>query len=181
MCLKRKKIKVRPKHINDLSLSCAEEIRRNKCAVHRAMRTVCLASAFVLIFFRTSAQSKTLYQTISELDSIFFTAYNTCDLKKQAEFYSDSIEFYHDQGGLITSKQQLLEATEKNICGKVTRELVKGSMEVSPIANYGAVEIGMHMFHNNQEKGQVPHPSRFVVIWRNRGDKWTIERVISLH
>ena len=71
--------------------------------------------------------------------------------------------------------------TEKNICGKVTRELVKGSIEVSPIPNYGAVEIGMHMFHNNQEKGQVPHASRFVVIWRNRGDKWTIERVISLH
>ena len=147
----------------------------------QGVKIISLALALALIFFKTSAQSKTLYQTIYELDSIFFTAYNTCDLKKQAEFYSDSIEFYHDQGGVIRSKQVILEATEKNICGKVTRELVNGSIEVSPIANYGAVEIGTHMFHNNQEKGQVPHPSRFVVIWRNRGDKWTIERVISLH
>jgi ketosteroid isomerase-like protein len=147
----------------------------------QAIKIISAALAVALTCFRTSAQSKSLYQTISELDSIFFTAYNTCDLKKQAEFYSDSIEFYHDQGGLITSKQIILQATEKNICGKVTRELVKGSIEVSPIPNYGAVEIGMHMFHNNQEKGQVPHASRFVVIWRNRGDRWTIERVISLH
>jgi ketosteroid isomerase-like protein len=147
----------------------------------QAIKIISAALALALTFFRTSAQAKSLYQTIVELDSIFFTAYNTCDLKKQAEFYSDSIEFYHDQGGLITSKQIILQAKEKNICGKVTRELVKGTIEVSPIPDYGAVEIGMHMFHNNQEKGQVPHASRFVVIWRNRGDKWTIERVISLH
>jgi ketosteroid isomerase-like protein len=146
-----------------------------------ALKIISALVALVLIFSKASAQSKSLYQTIAELDSIFFTAYNTCDLKKQAEFYSDSIEFYHDQGGLIKSKQVILQATERNICGKVTRELVKGSIEVSPIPNYGAVEIGMHMFHNNQEKGQVPHASRFVVIWRNRGDRWTIERVISLH
>jgi len=145
------------------------------------IKIISAVMALGCIFFKTSAQSKTLYQTIAELDSIFFTAYNTCDLKKQAEFYSDSIEFYHDQGGLIRSKQAILEGTERNICGKVTRELVKGSIEVSPIPNYGAVEIGMHMFHNNQEKGQVPHASRFVVIWRNRGDRWTIEKVISLH
>jgi hypothetical protein len=156
-------------------------MHRNKVEIHRLLKAILIALALFPIFFKTSAQTKTLYQTIAELDSIFFTAYNTCDLKKQAEFYSDSIEFYHDQGGLIRSKQIILQATEKNICGKVTRELVKGSIEVSPIPNYGAVEIGMHMFHNNQEKGQVPHPSRFVVIWRNREDKWTIERVISLH
>jgi len=119
----------------------------------QAIKIICAVLPLALLYFQTSAQSKTLYQTILELDSIFFTAYNTCDLKKQAELYSDSIEFYHDQGGLIKSKQIILQATERNICGKVTRELVKGSIEVSPIPNYGAVEIGMHMFHNNQEKG----------------------------
>jgi len=171
-------IKMKYKQVDEFSLAAGEEMRRD---VHGLMRIIPVALGLLLIFFKTSAQSKTLYQTIAELDSVFFTAYNNCDIKKQAEFYSDSIEFYHDQGGLITSKQLLLEATKKNICGKVTRELVKGSIEVSPIANYGAVEIGMHMFHNNQEKGQVPHASRFVVIWRNRTGKWTIERVISLH
>ena len=102
-------------------------------------------------------------------------------MKSQAEFYSDSIEFYHDKSGLTTSKQEILDATRRNICGKVTRELVKGSIEVSPIPGYGAVEIGTHMFHNNQEKDQVPQPSKFVIIWRNKDGKWSITRVISLH
>ena len=126
-------------------------------------------------------QNEKLFETIVKLDSTFFAAYNTCDMAKQADFYSDSIEFYHDHGGLTTSKQAILDATRKNICGKVTRELVKGSIEVSPIPGYGAVEMGMHMFHNNQEKGQVPRPSKFVLIWRNKDGKWTITRVISLH
>ena len=127
------------------------------------------------------SQEDKLYETIIKLDSTFFHAYNTCDIDKQADFYSDSIEFYHDHGGLTTSKQDILAGTKKNICGKVTRELVKGSVDVSPIPGYGAVEIGMHMFHNNQEKDQIPRPSRFVIIWRNKDGKWTITRVISLH
>jgi len=172
---------MKPKQVDDFSLSAAKGICRDKAEVRRLMKIIPAVLGLFLIFIKTSGQSKTLYQTIAELDSVFFHAYNTCDIKKQAEFYSDSIEFYHDQGGFVKSKQLILEATEKNICGKVTRELVKGSIEVSPVPGYGAVEIGMHMFHNNQEKGQVPHASRFVVVWRNRGDKWTIERVISLH
>jgi hypothetical protein len=131
--------------------------------------------------FQAYSQTDTLYRTVITLDSLFFEAYNKCDMKAQTEFYSDSIEFYHDKGGLTTSKQQILDATRKNICGKVTRELVKGSIEVSPIPGYGAVEIGMHMFHNNQEKDQVPHPSKFVIIWRNKNGRWSITRVISLH
>jgi len=134
-----------------------------------------------ICFYHGFSQTDKLYQTVVQLDSAFFNAYNTCDIERQAEFYSDSIEFYHDKGGLTTSKQQILDATRKNICGKVTRELVRGSIEVSPVPGYGAVEIGMHMFHNNQEKNQVPHPSRFVIIWRNKDGKWSITRVISLH
>src|SRR5882672_10853842 len=73
-----------------------------------------------------------LYDKIVGLDSAFFEAYNTCavNLEKYGSFYSDSIEFYHDKGGLSTSKQDIIEGTKKNICGKVTRELVKGSIEV---------------------------------------------------
>lgn len=127
------------------------------------------------------SQTTDLYKTVAQLDSIFFAAYNNCDIAKQAAFYADSIEFYHDKSGLSTSKKELLENTQKYICGKVTRELVKGSIEVSPIPGFGAVELGSHMFHNNQEKDAVSKPSKFVIIWRNQNGKWTITRVISLH
>ncbi|HEY2721585.1 MAG TPA: nuclear transport factor 2 family protein [Chitinophagaceae bacterium] len=125
-----------------------------------------------------------LYNTIVRLDSIFFAAYNSCqfNLDKYAAFYSDSLEFYHDQSGLNRSKAEVVEATKENICGKVTRELVKGSIEVYPIKGYGAVEIGLHIFHNNQEPPpKTPKIGRFVLVWQQTADGWKISRVISLH
>ena len=125
-----------------------------------------------------------LYDTIVKLDSIFFDAYNTCtvNLDKYASFYADSLEFYHDQGGLSNSKQAVVDATKRNICGKVTRELIKGSVEVYPINDFGAVEIGLHIFHNNQEPPpKHPKVGRFVLVWHHTDSGWKISKVISLH
>lgn len=123
-----------------------------------------------------------LYNTIVAMDSTFFHAYNSCDLDKQAAIYSDGIEFYHDKGGLMTVKQDLIDGTKNNICGKVTRELVKGSIEVYPIKDFGAIEIGLHKFHNNTEKEDTPsNPSKFIIFWKNDNNIWTITKVVSLH
>ncbi len=66
---------------------------------------------------------KQLYTIIVKLDSAFFGAYNTCtlNLDEYASFFSENIEFYHDQGGLMTSKKDIIDATKRNICGKVTQ------------------------------------------------------------
>lgn len=139
---------------------------------------------FILVFLcfkqELSAQNE-LFHEIVAMDSIYFKAYNECDIPTQDRIYAADIEFYHDMGGLQTSKKALLEAIEKNICGKVTRELIPGSIEVSPIPGFGAVELGQHQFHNKQEPGQIPHASRFVIIWQKDGADWKITRVISLH
>jgi hypothetical protein len=125
--------------------------------------------------------SQELFDTIAQQDSVFFTAYNKCDLDKQAFYYDDSIEFYHDKGGLMTSKQELIDATKKNICGKVTRELVEGSLEVYPIKDYGAIEIGLHKFYNNLEPDAISHASKFIIFWQHKNNEWKIKRVVSLH
>jgi hypothetical protein len=127
-----------------------------------------------------------LYRAILAQDSAFFEAYNTCHLDQKlieyAAFYSDSLEFYHDKGGVMTSKAAVVAGTKKNVCGKVTRELIKGSVEVYPIANFGAIEIGWHKFHNNTEKPDTPsNAGRFVIVWQNKNNQWKITRVISLH
>lgn len=165
------------------------------------MRTICLSAirsfpVLLLLLLQQDSfaqykalpdyqpEDQALYDTIVKLDSAFFAAYNTCQvhLQEYADFYADSLEFYHDQGGLSTSKKDVVDATQRNICGKVTRELVRGSVEVYPIRNYGAVEIGLHIFHNNQEP-PPPHPKvgRFVIVWHHTNAGWKISRVISLH
>ena len=122
-----------------------------------------------------------LFDEIKMMDKIFFDAYNNCDLEKQASIYANNIEFFHDKGGLMTSKDELIEATKKNICGKVTRELVEGSIEVYPINNYGAIQIGLHKFFNNQEPNAESKPSKFITTWQNDNGNWKMAKVISLH
>ena len=122
-----------------------------------------------------------LYDAIVAMDKTFFDAYNQCDMDTQAAIYAEEIEFFHDKGGLMTSKSDILAATKRNICGKVTRHLVEGSVEVYPIANYGAVEIGFHQFHNNQEPDAPSIPSKFIIMWHKIEGKWHITKVISLH
>ena len=125
--------------------------------------------------------AKELYQTIKELESIYFNAYNTCDLETQEKLIAEDLEFYHDKGGLSTSKSDMMEALKKNICGKVTRELVQGSIEVSEIPGFGAVQIGMHKFYNSQDPEAVSKPGRFVTLWKKTSDSWQMTRIISLH
>ncbi len=127
------------------------------------------------------AEDTALYTTILAMDQQYFEAYNNCDLKTQARIYSDSLEFYHDRGGLSTSKPDLLAALEKNICGKVRRFLLPKSVEVYGIPGFGAVEMGYHRFENAAEPEAPSVPSRFVVIWQETEEGWRMYRVVSLH
>lgn len=126
--------------------------------------------------------NKELYDTIVYLDSVLFEGYNTCKIDRFEKYISEDLEFYHDKGGLTTSKKEIMESLKKNICGKVTRELIKGSIEVYAIAGYGAIEMGSHRFHNNQEKEGTPsHIGKFVHTWHRENGEWKITRIISLH
>jgi hypothetical protein len=125
--------------------------------------------------------SRELYDEIVDLDSIFFNAYNGCNLELIDTLISDDIEFYHDLGGLSTSKKQIIEGLKNNICGKVSRVLQKGSIEVYPIYNYGAIEMGKHDFYNHAEKNKTDHYTKFVHIWQKNKGQWKLTRVISLH
>ena len=121
-----------------------------------------------------------LFQTIQSLDAKLFDAYNHCDLEKFGSLLTDDLEFYHDKSGLTSGRQALVEGVKNNICGKVTRELVAGTLEVYPIANYGAVEIGVHRFHHpGHETAESIGEAKFIHLWQNKDGVWKITRVIS--
>lgn len=120
-----------------------------------------------------------LVSTLKELDGALFDAYNTCDLAKFRSYFATDVEFYHDKGGLMTDADAIVEATRKNVCGKVRRELV--SIEVYPIEGYGAMETGSHKFYNRTsgKEETSDKPARFLHIWRNKGGEWKLTRVVS--
>jgi Domain of unknown function (DUF4440) len=120
-----------------------------------------------------------LYQTIASLDAQLFDAYNHCDLVKLGSMVTDDLEFYHDKTGLAVGKQIFLESIKTNICGKVTRQLVAGSLEAHPLDHYGAVEIGSHTFHHPGHESDPAGVAKFVMLSQFKDGTWKISRVIS--
>ena len=121
-----------------------------------------------------------LVRTITALDSAMFDAYNHCDLVKFASFWNEDSEFFHDQGGLMIGGSNITEAVKNNICRKVTRELVPGTLEVYIMKGYGALEIGVHRFHHPGRDDTEPvGEAKFIQLWQNQNGKWKITRTIS--
>jgi hypothetical protein len=123
-----------------------------------------------------------LDKTITALDAVLFDAYNHCDLQKFASLIDENIEFYHDKAGNTFGRAALTEAIKNNICGKVTRELVPGTLQIFPMKGYGALEIGVHRFHHpGQEDAIGIGEANFIHLWQFKDGAWKVTRVISYY
>ncbi len=121
-----------------------------------------------------------LNKAVAALDAALFDAYNRCDLEKFGSFFVDDVEFCHDQGGVTLGRQALTDSVKKNICGKVTRELVPSSLEIHYMKGYGAVEMGVHRFHHPGHDDTEPvGEAKFIHLWQCKDGAWKITRVIS--
>jgi ketosteroid isomerase-like protein len=121
-----------------------------------------------------------LNKAVASLDAALFDSYNRCDLQKFATFFADDVEFYHDQGGVTLGKAELTNSVKTNICGKVTRELVPGTLQVYHMKGYGAVEMGVHRFHHPGHDDTEPvGEGKFIHLWQYKDGAWKITRVIS--
>ena len=137
---------------------------------------------FVTISNANAQQSENLFQTIARMDSLLFEAFNKCDTVASNNFFTKDLEFYHDKGGL-TNYEENMRSIHKRCSSNhiVRRELVPGTMEVFPIKDYGAIQLGSHRFYfrNKGEVEQLDGTFRFVHVWRNENGRWKIARVVS--
>jgi len=154
------------------------------------VRMLLLLSACALSGLRAKAQAvpaleninsqAELDKAIATLDAEVFDAYNRCDLEKFASFFVENVEFYHDQAGVTLGRSALTDAVKKNICGKVTRELVPGTLQAYYMKGYGAVEMGVHRFHHpGHEDTEGVGEGKFIHLWQYKDGAWKITRVIS--
>ncbi len=122
-----------------------------------------------------------LSRTLASSDGALFDSFNRCDLEKFGTFFVEDVEFYHDKGGLTRSRKSLVESVKNNICGKVRRELVPGTLEAYSIPGYGAVQTGVHRFYElNVGKGnEASGIAKFMHLWQLTDGAWKITRVIS--
>ena len=155
-------------------------MKKTLALLQALLLTVLIATPYAHIHAQTAPTPDSLFQTIQSLDTQLFDAYNQCDLQKLGSLVAEDLEFYHDKTGLAIGRQALVDGVKKNICGKVKRELVPGTLEVYPIANYGAVEIGIHRFHHpGHDNAESVGEAKFVHLWRYKDGTWQVTRVIS--
>ena len=153
--------------------------------------------AFVMGSIVTYAQSsgaeinnpKILERTILRMDSLFWKAYNACDIENMSEFFTDDVEFYHDKGGLTTTNKELMSSVKNGLCSNkdfyLRREAVPGSVQVFPLQKsnitYGAILSGQHVFYIN-EKGKpeiLDGLARFTHVWIQVNNAWKMSRILS--
>ncbi len=124
-----------------------------------------------------------LDRTITALDAAVFDAYNHCadatQLARFGSFFSDDVEFYHDQTGLAVGKDKLVESIRNNICGKTTRELVPGTLKAHHLNHYGALELATHRFHHPGHEDLGVGEAETIMLWQFKDNAWKITRVIS--
>ena len=126
------------------------------------------------------AKSRELFETIARMDAKLFDAFNAHNLDAMMEMFADDLEFYQDNDG-VSNYQQSKNDFTKMLASvpDIRRDLMKESLEVYPIKDYGAIEIGIHRFcHKEHGEGECGS-FKFVHVWRKIGNSWKLSRIIS--
>ena len=150
-------------------------------------RTVFIAACSIGLIAGTSmavesaeSPGHSLYDEIKRLDTLLSEAFNKHDLEKLKSLFANDLEFYQDNEGLARYDQTVRDFESMFAQGNnMTRELVGNTLEVYPVKDYGAIEIGAHRFCH-VENGQNEYGTfRFVHIWQKKDGEWKISRAIS--
>ena len=141
--------------------------------------TLCYTSAFAQEK-KVAPTPPALYREIALQDSLMFLAFNTQNLEVFKSYFLQDLEWFQDNGGLIHYDTVFLNF-ENNFKkeNKLTRKLLKKTLAVHPIKNYGAIETGTHQFRHMENGKEEVGTFKFLMIWKKTGDKWQITRVVS--
>ena len=122
----------------------------------------------------------------AELFELFFSG--ACDVPRLRGMLAQDAEFYHDRKGLALTDEFVAEYRKdcESRVGRgdvVRRELIAGSLTVSPIASYGAFQTGEHLFYVRSSASSAERLAgrrRFAMLWRLGEDgKWRLSRIVD--
>jgi ketosteroid isomerase-like protein len=121
-----------------------------------------------------------LQTQIATADSALFAAFNARDLKRVRTFFARDLEFYQDNEGVENYAQTMRDFAQMfGQSTQIRRSLVPGTLEVYPVKNYGAIEIGSHQFCHVENGKDECGTFSFVHIWKSTKAGWRITRVVS--
>ena len=131
-----------------------------------------------------------LLEEVLAADAALFRAFfDDCDPEAVRRLVTDDFEMFHDKGGRnITSGEQFVTITKEK-CQRQrdgidflsTRELVRESVKVYPLNNYGAIETGTHRFYavSKGKPNRLTEVAQFTHVWKEENGRWRLARVLS--
>lgn len=145
-----------------------------------------LLSSFMII----SAQNNdALIKEGVKSDSLFWVAYNKCNVNEMMRFIPNNVEFYHDKGGITKGGSDLKITFQKNLCGnesfRLRREAIDKTVRVFPMKKdnklYGLIISGDHYFYINEtgKKEFRDGLAKFTDLWTLENGEWKMSRVLS--
>jgi Domain of unknown function (DUF4440) len=135
---------------------------------------------------RSPAARELFTQLALKDNELFDTIFNKCNLERLGELITEDFEFYHDKSGqvaksgkeFVDSIRGMCERQSKGIDYRARRVLQKNSLEVYPLNNYGAVQMGVHRFYP-LIKGKSNEVAKFTHLWKKEKGEWRLARVVS--
>jgi len=147
---------------------------------------------FILIspFQILSAQNnEALIKEAIKSDSLFWTAYNKCNVSEMMRFIPNDVEFYHDKGGITKGASNLEITFQRNLCGnkdfRLRREAIDKTVQNFPMKKddklYGLIISGDHYFYINEtgKKEFRDGLAKFTDLWILENGAWKMSRVLS--
>jgi hypothetical protein len=123
-------------------------------------------------------------------DSLFWEAYNRCDVQKMMGYIAHDIEFYHDKGGITLGDSALGASIKNGLCSnqekyRLRRAEVSGTGKAYPMMKndkvYGVLMAGKHLFYlsQNGEKEHADGLAQYADLWLLKNGEWKMSRVFS--
>ena len=149
-------------------------------AIVIAICLIGLSPAVSMSFEPAASPSQQLYDEVKRLDAALSEAFNEHDVNKLKSLFTDDLEFYQDNEGLARYDQTVKDFESMFAQGNnMTRELVGNSLEVYPVKDYGAIEMGAHRFCHVENGKNECGTFKFVHVWQKKDGKWKISRATS--
>lgn len=130
-----------------------------------------------------------LHEQILQADTLLFAAaFDACDARAAARMTTEDMEFFHDQTGKSASNRAEFQHSIATMCADQhtgtrpqLRRALQGPVEVFPLQDDRALEMGTHRFYQRGNDGheRLSGEARFVHLWRHLQGQWQLERVIS--
>jgi hypothetical protein len=134
-----------------------------------------------------SPTSRVLFTELAVKDAELFDAiFNKCNIERLGELITEDFEFYHDKSGQVAKSGKEFVDSIRGMCERQTkgtdyrarRVLQRNSLEVYPLNNYGAVQMGIHRFYP-LIKGKSNEVAKFTHLWKKENGEWKLARVVS--